>query len=202
MSSPPRRSPLIIYASAGGVAFVIALIMYFGFVVTMQRRAELARTTAERLTKQLEKAQAYVQTHKNPAEQKKIIEQMTTRTEAAVSHGPVDVDVGNYFEERAKAFNIDDLRWSVTGGIKPPTQGKDEAPRMMTDPTALKPSTIEIQFTARYRDVLSFVKALSPEEGAAKWPIEILKVEMKRAASGASKNYKVAVDLSVRYLYQ
>jgi len=94
------------------------------------------------------------------------------------------------------------MKWNVAGGIKPPAQGKDDSLRLMTDPNALRASTIDIQFTARYRDVLSFVKAFSPEEGAAQWPFEILKLNLKRAASGASKNYKVSVEMTVRHLYQ
>jgi hypothetical protein len=196
---PQRRSQTVLFVLWGAV-FLISLGSYFGLVVREEAKAKSARTMAEKLTQQTDKANAYIHAHSDLSDQKKKIEEMRTKIGESIPHGPVDITIGDYLERRASLFGINDVKWSIEGGIKPPSQEKDDADRLAIDPNSLKGSTFTVQFTARYKDVLRFIRSLSPEEGNASWPIEIITVDLRR--NPGAKGYKVAVNLIARYLYR
>jgi hypothetical protein len=196
-----RRPAALLYAAAVAFAVGVALASYLLLVVREKQIGEKANVVAEKLKEEIDRANRYLDSHKNDGPLRRGIEETTAEVKRRIPRGPTDITVGSYIERAARDLQIEDLKWSIQGGIKPPSTPAQEDNRLAVDPATLKASLIDVGFTARYKDALKLLKALSAEENAAPWPIEITSLEVKRSAGG-EKGYKVVVTMTARYLFQ
>jgi len=200
-----RRPAALLYGAAVLFAIAVAVVAYIILVTRDEALGERARVAAEKLSAEIERANAYLALHKNDATVEKKIRETTAEVKRRVPRGAIDITLGTYIDRKAKEFHIEDLKWSVQGGIKPPAPpepaNKPPEDRLAVDPSRLQGSSIDVVFTARYKDALKLIRAMSAEEGAAQWPMEISTLEIKRDTT-PDKGYKVMVKMTARYLYQ
>jgi hypothetical protein len=199
-----RRRPVYVwYLSAVVIATLIAGAAYATLVRREQETAARSRETVEKLEEQIKRARDYLSRHQNDPELKKKVDAVSAEVKRRIPRGPIDVTIGSYLDTQAKQLGIEDLRWSFQGGIKPPaTPPAKEDDRLAFDPGKLSASTVDVTFSARYKDALKFIRSLSAEKGAAPWPIEVKSMEMRQISGGDGALPRVGVKLVARYFYQ
>jgi hypothetical protein len=192
-----KRPTLLVYVVAIIIALVVGAAAYFALVVRETKVAANYVAAATKIEAELVSGRDFLRRHQNEKLTQASVDEAAADVKRRIPYGPVDLTVGSYIDSAATQAGIQDEKWSVEGGIKVPNAADKRTPMqrlLAVDPAKLKLSSIDVQFSGRFRETLALLRLLAQ----APWPIEIVSIDMHR--DPASPN--ILVNLVVRYVFE
>lgn len=170
---------------------------WYTLVLREDQAAQAAMVEADRLQGEIARAQAYLRGRPQDAKSNEEVHAAAVLLQKRVPVGRADIAVAQYCQLRAADAGLADFKYDVVNGMALPLEHPEaeRAPeeRLVLEPLRLQSQLISMDFSARYRDFLSFQKALAD----APWLLEVTSLNLKR-----DKDNAVVAHLTLRYLYQ